>query len=149
MFPHFLRSQYDLEGNSSKEDPPVYQKKKKKFKSQTRIQSNIVRELQEAIRQSSQLQKEAQSKLAGPNENMSPERQNWGQWMVSILSSIDDRLWNRFVLKTTTDPTQNNMSCMFYLFSVIIIIYTQDIQVFRLCLYTRKIVNAINRSWHN
>ena len=123
--------------------------RKKKSKSQTQSQSNIVRELQETIRQSSELQKEAQSKIAGPSENMSPERQNCGQWMVSILPSIDDRLWNRFVFKATTDPAKNNMSCMFYLFCVIIIIYTRDIQVFLLCLYTRKIVNAINRSWHN
>ena len=61
------------------------------------MQSSVEKDIQEAIKQSSELQKQVQAKLAS-HADMTPERQNWGHWMVSILPGIDDRLWGRYAM---------------------------------------------------
>ncbi|XP_071175088.1 uncharacterized protein [Mytilus edulis] len=89
------RSQCNLEETSSTIDIPspiVTTKTKKKYQ---KMQSPVEKDIQEAIKQSSELQKQVQAKLAS-HADMTPERQNWGHWMVSILPGIDDRLWGRF-----------------------------------------------------
>ncbi|CAC5419141.1 unnamed protein product [Mytilus coruscus] len=85
------RSQCYLEETSSTIDIPSPIVKKKYQK----VQSPVEKDIQKAIKQSSELQQQVQAKLAS-HSDMPPERKNWGHSMVSILPGFDDRLWGRF-----------------------------------------------------
>ena len=92
--PYIYRSQCDLEDSSDIPPPKVI--KKKKYRKLPSFDEN---DIKDAIKQTSDLQKQIQTKLdSAGHTDMSPERQNWGHWMVSILPSIDERLWSRYEL---------------------------------------------------
>ena len=72
-------------------------REKKSRQSKAQIKNDLSNEIQEAIRQSKELQEQVKSKLAGPQDS----RSNWGQWITSIVQTIDDRIWNRYVVMSS------------------------------------------------
>jgi hypothetical protein len=94
-----FRLNEELENEDSSLPKPLPRKKSRQSKAQ--IKNDLSNEIQEAIRQSKELQEQVKSKLAGPQDSRSLERQNWGQWITSIIPTIDDRIWNRYVVMSS------------------------------------------------
>ena len=100
----------ELDGDDSSLPKPKPSKKKTR-----KAPVDISSEIENAIRQSSELNEQVRKKIAGPQDSRSVERQNWGQWMTSILPTIDDRLWNRY------------MRCYDYFFFTVYFVTRKDI----------------------
>jgi hypothetical protein len=68
---------------------------KKKRKKQD--DASYVKDLQEALKRSADLQAEVATQIVGGTDKRSKERHQWGGWMSSCMQQIDNSLWPRWV----------------------------------------------------